>query len=63
MGEGETTVMEAILSGVTAVLTTFLTWLTSIATWIVGEPLVMLFVSLAIIISAFAAISKMVKGV
>ena len=61
--EGEVTAMEAILSAVTSVLTTFLTWLTSIATWIVGEPLVLLFVCLAIIISAFAAISKMVKGV
>lgn len=62
MGEGALTIATLITS-VGDVLTGLVGWMGTVITFITGQPLVMIFVLLTICITAFAAVSRMVKGV
>lgn len=62
MGEGALTIATLITS-VGDVLTGLVSWMGTVITFITGQPLVMIFVLLTICITAFAAVSRMVKGV
>lgn len=60
--EGALTIASLITS-VGDVLTGLVGWMGTVITFITGQPLVMIFVLLTICITAFAAVSRMVKGV
>ena len=55
--------MAQILSDLATVMTTFLAQATSLVTWITENPLVYLWVILAIIIAVISFVKGMVRGV
>lgn len=61
--EGTALTLASLITDVGSVLTGLVGWMGSIITFITGQPLVMIFVLLTICITAFAAVSRMVKGV
>lgn len=60
--EGALTIA-SLIENVGTVLTGLVGWMGSVITFITGQPLVMIFVLLTICITAFGAVSRMVKGV
>lgn len=60
--EGALTIASLITS-VGDVLTGLVGWMGTVITFITGQPLVMIFVLLTICITAFGAVSRMIKGV
>lgn len=59
--EGALTIASLITS-VGDVLTGLVGWMGTVITFITGQPLVMIFILLTICITAFGAVSRMVKG-
>lgn len=52
-----------LIENVGTVLTGLVGWMGSVINFITGQPLVLIFVLLTICITAFGAVSRMVKGV